>query len=195
MATDTPTARENRIREVFAEHIALAQAMDALTPQIREAADIVTECLANGGVVMLAGNGGSAADAQHIAGEFVGRFLQERKPLPALALHTNTTVMTAIGNDYSFDLVYARQVAAHARPGDVFIGITTSGNSPNILEAAKKARECGMKVLGLTGASGGKLKELCDLCLCIPSPSTPRIQEMHIVVGHLICELAEANAC
>ena len=95
MATDTPTARENRIREVFAEHIALAQAMDALTPQIREAADIVTECLANGGVVMLAGNGGSAADAQHIAGEFVGRFLQERKPLPALALHTNTTVMTA----------------------------------------------------------------------------------------------------
>ena len=121
----------------------------------------------------------------------MGRFLRERRPLPALALHANTSVLTAIGNDYGFEEVFARQVAALGRPGDVLIAISTSGNSPNVLRAAEVAREKGMKVIGLTGAGGGRLKELCDLCLCVPSASTPRIQEMHILIGHIVCQVVE----
>lgn len=183
------------VTAVIDEHVALVGALRDLAPSVAQAAALVTEALAGGGKVLLCGNGGSAADAQHIAGELVGRFLKERRPLPALALHTNTSVLTALGNDYGFEEVFARQVAALGRPGDVLVVISTSGNSPNVLRAAEVAKERGMKVIGLTGAGGGKLKQLCDLCLCVPSASTPRIQEMHILIGHIICQLVEEALC
>ncbi len=141
--------------------------------------------------VILFGNGGSAADAQHIAGEFVGRFYKERKSLPALALHTNTSVVTAIGNDYGYDAVFTRQVEAHAVVGDVVIGISTSGNSPNVVTAIQKAKEKGAFTVGLTGGNKSKLSETADICLRVPSQDTPRIQEAHITLGHIICFLVE----
>lgn len=184
-----------RVFDILAEHARVQEALKALVPSVIEVAKVVAQALESGDKVLLCGNGGSAADAQHIAGELVGRFLRERRPLPALALNANTSVLTALGNDYGFEEVFARQVAALGRPGDVLIAISTSGNSPNVLRAAKAARERGMKVIGLTGAGGGKLRELCDLCLCVPSASTPRIQEMHILIGHIICQLVEEALC
>ena len=141
--------------------------------------------------MLIAGNGGSAADAQHIAAELTGRFLRERQPFRALALHVNTSALTAIGNDYGYEHVFARELSAHARPGDVFLAITTSGNSLNILRAIEAARKSKAVVIGLTGESGGQMRAACDLCLCVPSKSTARIQEMHITIGHAICELLE----
>lgn len=183
------------INRILKDHQETIAATFAIAEEIGKAADMVAESLANGGTIMLCGNGGSAADAQHIAGEFVSRFFMERRALPSLALHTNTTVMTAIGNDYSFDVVYSRQVEAHGKPGDVLIAITTSGTSPNILRAAEKAREMGIKVIGWTGNKQSPFPALCDLCLQVPSPVTPRVQEMHILIGHIICELAEKQLC
>lgn len=180
---------------VIDDHVACAAALRGLSAEIARVAGLVAHALAVGGKVLLCGNGGSAADAQHIAGELVGRFLRERRPLPALALNANTSVLTALGNDYGFEEVFARQVAALGRPGDVLVAISTSGNSSNVLRAAAVAREMGLKVIGLTGAGGGKLRELCDLCLCVPSTSTPRIQEMHILIGHIICQLVEESLC
>ncbi|MBN8690231.1 MAG: D-sedoheptulose 7-phosphate isomerase [Armatimonadetes bacterium] len=183
------------INRILKDHQETIAATFAIAEEIGKAADMVAESLANGGTIMLCGNGGSAADAQHIAGEFVSRFFMERRALPSLALHTNTTVMTAIGNDYSFDVVYSRQVEAHGKQGDVLIAITTSGTSPNILRAAEKAREMGIKVIGWTGNKQSPFPALCDLCLQVPSPVTPRVQEMHILIGHIICELAEKQLC
>ena len=144
---------------------------------------------------MLAGNGGSAADAQHIAAELTGRFLKDRRALRALALHANGSALTAIGNDYGYDEIFARELSAHARPGDVLLAISTSGNSPNILKAIQAAREYGVVVIGLTGESGGKMRSVCDLCLCAPSDRTARIQEMHITIGHTLCQLLEERLC
>lgn len=158
---------------------------------IRELSEVIINCLKNEGKVLLAGNGGSAADAQHIAGEFVSRFLFDRPGLPAIAITTDTSIMTAIGNDYGYERLFARQLQALGREGDVFIAISTSGNSPNILEAINEAREKGITVIGFTGAKGGKMKTLCDYCFCAPSDMTPHIQEAHITVGHLICCLVE----
>ncbi len=141
--------------------------------------------------VILFGNGGSAADAQHIAGEFVGRFYKERKSLPAFALHANTSVVTAIANDYGYEAVFARQVEAHTVAGDVVIGISTSGNSPNVVSAIQKAKEKGAFTVGLTGGKVSKLSETADICLRVPSQDTPRIQEAHITLGHIICFLVE----
>lgn len=155
------------------------------------AVDLIHSSLAVGGQLLIVGNGGSAADAQHIAAELTGRFLRERPPLRALALHANTSALTAIGNDYGYERVFARELTAHARPGDVLLGISTSGNSPNILRAIEAARQCNVSVIGLTGGSGGQMQAMCDLCLCVPSNSTARIQEMHITIGHTICELLE----
>lgn len=182
---------DSDVLALLEEHRRTIDATMAIAPQIREAAEMVTNCLRAGGTVMLCGNGGSAADAQHIAGEFVSRFLMERQALPSLALHTNTTVMTAIGNDYSFDVVYSRQIEAHGRPEDMLIAISTSGTSPNVLRACEAARARGMKVLGWTSSKASPLVGLCDLCLQVPSPHTPRVQEMHILIGHIICELSE----
>jgi D-sedoheptulose 7-phosphate isomerase len=144
-----------------------------------------------GGKLLLFGNGGSAADAQHIAAEFVGRFAIERAALPAFALSVNTSCVTAIGNDYGFDQVFARQIEAFGKPGDVALGISTSGNSPNVLLGLAKAREVGLITVALTGDSECKMKNDADYCICVPSRETPRIQECHILIGHAIAELVE----
>jgi D-sedoheptulose 7-phosphate isomerase len=158
---------------------------------IARVTEILIEAFKRGNKPLLFGNGGSAADAQHIAAEFVGRFAFNRSALPALALSVNTSAVTAIGNDYGFDLVFARQIEALACRGDVAIGISTSGNSVNVLEAVRVAKKLGLYTVALTGASGGKLKTTVDHCLCAPSNETPRIQECHILIGHIISELVE----
>jgi len=187
-------AAEAVIRAVK-EHAIVTEALQSLADEIGRSASLIVEAIANGGKVMLCGNGGSASDAQHIAGELVGRFLKERRALPAEALSTNSSVVTAIANDYGFDQVFARQVLALGTAGDVLIAISTSGNSQNVVQAAQAGRQRGFRVIGLTGSDGGKLKDQCELCLCIPSTSVPRIQEMHILVGHVICQLVEEAFC
>ena len=144
-----------------------------------------------GGKVVLFGNGGSAADAQHLAGELVGQFKLNRQALPAIALTTNTSTLTAVANDYGYEVAFSRQVEALVNEKDVVIGISTSGNSPNVIEAMKMAKMKGAKTIGLTGGNGGKLAEVADLALIVPSDSTPRIQEAHITIGHIVCELVE----
>ena len=141
--------------------------------------------------MLLCGNGGSASDAQHIAAELSGRFYTDRPPLYAEALHVNSSYMTAVANDYGYEATYARMVEAAGRAGDVLIGISTSGNSPNVVKAMQKAKELGVLSVGFTGKNGGKMKEICDVMICIPSDDTPRIQEAHILIGHIICQLIE----
>ncbi len=158
---------------------------------IAKVSELVVVALKEGHKVILFGNGGSAADAQHIAAEFVGRFAFDRPALPALALSVNTSCLTAIGNDYGFDLVFSRQIEALGRPGDVAIGISTSGNSPNVLRALSVAKKTGLYTVALTGCTGGKLQDAVDHCICAPSNETPRIQECHILIGHVISELVE----
>jgi D-sedoheptulose 7-phosphate isomerase len=171
--------------------VEISKALPGLAPAVSNAVDIIFASLAAGGQLLIAGNGGSAADAQHIAAELTGRFLRERQAFRALALHVNTSALTAIGNYYGYEHVFARELSAHARPGDVFLAITTSGNSQNILRAIEAARKSKAVVIGLTGESGGQMRAACDLCICVPSKSTARIQEMHITIGHAICELLE----
>ncbi len=166
-----------------------AVAKDART--IRAIADAVVDSIVSGGKVLLCGNGGSAADAQHIAAEFVGRFRRDGRALPALALTTDTSVLTSIANDASYDQVFARQVEALGRKGDVLVAISTSGSSPNVLLAAKTARRLGLRVVAFTGAAGDRLAEASDLVLRVPSKETSHIQEVHITVGHLISKIAE----
>jgi D-sedoheptulose 7-phosphate isomerase len=160
---------------------------------VAQAAMEIVKSMQAGGKVMFCGNGGSAADAQHLAAEFTGRYLKERRALPALALHANTSSLTAIGNDYGFDLVFARQVEALGKPGDVAVGISTSGNSRNVLRALEVARAGSIYTIALTGASGGLMRNVADCTICIPSQETPRIQECHVLTGHIICEIAEAT--
>jgi len=164
---------------------------EATVGLIAAVAETLVCAMQQGQKVLLFGNGGSAADAQHIAAEFVGRFAIERMALPAFALSVNTSCLTAIGNDYGFDRVFARQIEAFAKPGDVAVGISTSGNSPNVLLALAKAKEMGLTTVALTGQSGGKMKSDADYCICVPSSQTPRIQECHILIGHAIAELVE----
>jgi D-sedoheptulose 7-phosphate isomerase len=151
----------------------------------------IIESYRSGGKVLLIGNGGSAADAQHIAAEFVGRFKMERPSLAAIALTTDTSILTAIGNDYGYDTVFSRQIESLANEKDVLIAISTSGNSPNILKAADAAHAKGVSVIGFTGEDGGKLKKTADICITVPSGNTPRIQEAHITIGHIICHIVE----
>jgi D-sedoheptulose 7-phosphate isomerase len=188
-----PTAvqQTDRINSIFSEHLNLGKSLFDLSPQVSEAVEVIYKSLAAGGQLLVAGNGGSAADAQHIVAELTGRFMRERRPFRALALHANTSALTAIGNDYGFEHVFAREVTAHGRAGDVLLAISTSGNSGNILKAIEAARNIKMHVIGMTGETGGKMREVCDPCLRIPSKSTARIQEMHITIGHAICELLE----
>ena len=141
--------------------------------------------------MLLCGNGGSASDAQHLAAELSGRFYTDRPPLYAEALHVNSSYMTAVANDYGYEATYARMVEAAGRKGDVLLGISTSGNSPNVVKAIQKAKELGMLTVGFTGKDGGKIKDICDIMICIPSVDTPRIQEAHILIGHIICQLIE----
>jgi D-sedoheptulose 7-phosphate isomerase len=161
--------------------------------KIETVIDVVTNAFRNGKKVLFCGNGGSAADAQHLAAEFSGRFYKDRKALPSEALHCNTSYLTAVANDYSYDIIYARLVEGTCEKGDVLIGLSTSGNSKNILNAFAAAKEKGVITIGLTGAGGGKMKDVSDYLFNVPSDDTPRIQESHILIGHIICELVEAE--
>ena len=164
---------------------------EGLINLLHEVADKCIAAFRQGNRVLLAGNGGSAADAQHIAAEFVGRYAFDRPGLPAIAFTTDTSMLTAIGNDYGFDQIFCRQLEANGRKGDVFIGISTSGNSPNVIAALQRARELDIITVGFTGQGGGEMHSLCDHCIKVPSMSTPRIQESHIMLGHIICDLVE----
>jgi D-sedoheptulose 7-phosphate isomerase len=183
-----------RIEEAFAQSI---EAKQALTGDdhalILEIANTMIEALNNGKKVIWMGNGGSAADAQHLAAELVSKFYLERAGLPSLALNANTSILTAVGNDYGFDHVFERQIEAVAESGDVVVGISTSGNSPNVLRAIDHARSKGCVTVAMTGRSGGQLVHSVDLCFRAPSDDTPRIQEVHITAGHIICEVVEAT--
>jgi len=165
----------------------------SLMALIKNVSQKAAEIYKNGNKTLIAGNGGSAADAQHIAGEFVSRFYFDRPGLPSIALTTDTSIITAISNDYGYERLFARQVQANGQPGDMFIGISTSGNSPNIVEALKECKSMGIVTVGLTGETGGKMADLCDYCIRVPSMETPRIQEAHIMIGHIICSVVEED--
>lgn len=185
---------EHRISESIRASIAAKENLlhDAeVVSTIAKVVDLVISVFRQGNKVILFGNGGSAADAQHIAAEFVGRFAFDRPALPAMALSVNSSCVTAIGNDYGFDLIFSRQIEALGRSGDVAIGISTSGNSPNVLQALSVAKKMGMQTVALTSCTGGKLKDAVDYCVRAPSKETPRIQECHILIGHVISELVE----
>ena len=162
-----------------------------LSPLIAEMVTMLLKTFRSGGKLLVMGNGGSAADAQHFVAEIVGRFKMERRGLPAIALSTDTSILTAIGNDYGFDKIFRRQVEALAVPGDLVVGISTSGNSPNVLQALELARETGCSTIGLLGKDGGSIKSLCDLALIVPTDDTPRVQEGHITIIHIVCDLLE----
>ncbi len=164
-----------------------------LQEPVNQLAEKITSALKAGNKVILMGNGGSASDAQHIAAELVGRYKKERKAYPAIALHTNTSTITAVGNDYGYDEIFSRQIEAFAKKGDVVIGISTSGNSKNICKALEKSKEMGCFNVGLIGRDGGTIKNITDLNLIVKSSNTPRIQECHILIGHSVCELVEEN--
>jgi D-sedoheptulose 7-phosphate isomerase len=170
------------------------EALTALDDVVQSAIDELTAALARGNKIMFCGNGGSAADAQHLAAELIGRYKLDRAPLPALALTVDTSALTAIANDYSFDEVFARQLRGLGQAGDVLVVISTSGNSKNVLRAIEAAREKEIKTIGLTGQAGGDMRQLCDLCICVPSDQTNHIQEMHIAVGHVMCGQVEIRA-
>jgi D-sedoheptulose 7-phosphate isomerase len=185
-----------RVSRSIEDSIAVKQKLldsNELIASIARVSELLVHCLHQGNKVLLFGNGGSAADAQHIAAEFVGRFAFDRPALPALALSVNTSAVTAIGNDYGFELVFSRQIEALGRQGDVAIGISTSGNSRNVVCAMHAAKRLGIATIALTGQSGGELKGQVDHCICAPSDRTPRIQECHILIGHVISELTEAS--
>ncbi len=166
---------------------------DTLSGDILEAANRIKSCLDKGGKLILMGNGGSAADCQHIAAELVGRFKKERRAMPAIALTVDTSLLTALGNDYGFDTIFERQLEALARENDAVVGISTSGNSENVVRALKKANALGAETIGLVGNNGGKIKEIANLSIVVPSNDTARIQEVHITIGHIICELIEED--
>ncbi|HRG33037.1 MAG: D-sedoheptulose 7-phosphate isomerase [Saprospiraceae bacterium] len=183
-----------QIKNIISDSIKVKQLLledEKTLTKILEASHKILHSLQNGGRIYFCGNGGSAADAQHLAAEFSGRFYQDRKALPAEALHTNTSYLTAVANDYSYDVVYSRLIHGVGHPQDVLIGISTSGNSKNIVLALEEAKKIGMATIGLTGSKGGIMKDICDINLAMPSEDTPRIQECHIMIGHIICQMVE----
>ena len=179
------------IQNAFTDHSAAIRYLRNSTELLQRMAELLTDCLANGHKVLIFGNGGSAADAQHIAGELLGRFHRERPAFAALALSTDTSTITAIANDYTFDQIFARQVQGLIRPGDLAWALTTSGNSPNVLLALQAAKELGAKTIAFSGGDGGKVAQLADLCLAIPAKLSPRIQEAHQLAYHILCDLVE----
>ena len=190
--TDRETKYEEHARQQFAAHIALVQrVMNEQSVVMARMAMLLIECYQRGNKAIFCGNGGSAADAQHLAAELVGRFLIDRPPLPALALHTDTSVVTAIANDYAYEEIFSRQAEVHLQPGDVLVALTTSGTSPNIVEAAKVARRKKCTVLGLLGRDGGTILPLCDVALVVPVQQSYLIQEVYMVVGHWLCNVIE----
>ena len=185
----------NLVEQRMADHAAVLAATKALASDIERAGILIRDALARGHKILFCGNGGSAADSQHLAAEIVGRFQKERPSLPALALTVDTSVLTAVANDYGYDTVFSRQVEGLGNDGDVLVGISTSGNSKNVIAAIEAARKKQMKVIGFTGIGGGKMADLCDVCLAVPSRVTARTQEMHIMMGHILCEIAEEAYC
>ena len=188
--------QRQKIISIVEESIKVKQSIlsdSHLLAQIESIVLLITTAFQNGNSVYFAGNGGSAADAQHLAAEFSGRFYKDRKSLPSEALHCNTSYLTAVANDYSYDVIYSRLIEGIAKSGDVLVGISTSGNSINIVKAFEKCKELNVNTVGLTGANGGKMKELSNILFNVPSNDTPRIQESHILIGHVICELVEKN--
>jgi D-sedoheptulose 7-phosphate isomerase len=175
------------------EHLAVMQGITVLSPQIERAATVIAQAVKAGHKVMLCGNGGSAADSLHIAAEFTGRFVNQRRPLAALALSSDLPALTCIANDYSFEEIFARQVMGLGQPGDCLIAISTSGNSRNVIRAAEAARETSVRTIGLLGRDGGELHGLCDISIVVASQTTARIQEAHIFIGHVLCALVEAH--
>ena len=192
MATDTRPGVHERIRaDLRATARLLAELPDDHVVRIAQAAERMAQALKAGHKIIWFGNGGSATQSQHMAGEFVGRFRKERAPLPSLSLAENMASVTAIGNDYTFEQIFSRQLAALSQPGDVAVGLSTSGNSPNVLRALREAKDLRVSTIGLTGGTGGAMAGLCDLCICVPSPITAHIQEVHLAIGHLLCGLVE----
>jgi len=175
------------------DHISLCQSMTALSDDIYIAGEQIVQSLKDNGKLLLCGNGGSAADCQHIAAELTGRFIHDRRPLAAISLTTDSSALTCIANDYSYDEVFSRQVSALARSGDCFVGISTSGNSKNVIKAVTEAKNMGVKTIGLLGRDGGELASICDFTIIVPSKVTARIQEMHILIGHTLCGLIEQS--
>jgi D-sedoheptulose 7-phosphate isomerase len=193
MSDSNPENYAELVRIRVQESIAVKQRLSQQAGEIAHAGHMLVEAYRAGGRLLLFGNGGSAADAQHIAAEFVGRYYLSRPSLPAEALTVNTSSLTAIANDFGYAEVFARQVEGLARTGDVALGISTSGNSDNVLRGVEMANAKGLQTIGLTGEDGGKLRELVDCCICVPSREVPRIQESHILIGHILCEIVEAE--
>jgi len=181
------------IEERMAEHKVVLEKTFSVIPQIEQASKIMCDAVSQRKKIVFFGNGGSAADAQHLAAELMGRFQKEREPYPALALTVDTSVLTAIGNDYGYDVVFARQVRGIGNKGDVAIGLSTSGSSKNVVSALAVAKKMGMKVIGFTGENSGKMAPFCDVCISVPTTVTARIQEMHIMIGHILCEIVEQS--
>ncbi len=187
---------QQKIKDIIQASISTKQRIlqdEVLMNTIQLVTEVMIKAFANGNKVLFCGNGGSAADAQHLAAEFSGRFYSDRDPLPSEALHCNSSYMTAVANDYGYDVVYSRIVKGTGRPGDVLVGLSTSGNSVNIIKAMEVAKEIGMINVVFSGETGGKLRSMCDYLINVPSTDTPRIQESHITIGHIICELVEAG--
>lgn len=188
------TGMQTKVAEIIQASIDTKTALlndKALLKTIEDITSLIIDAFNNGNKVLFCGNGGSAADAQHLAAEFSGRFYKDRKPLPAEALHCNTSYLTAVANDYGYEHIYSRIVEGTGRKGDVLVGLSTSGNSANITKALQMAKQIGMITVGFTGEGGGTMKEMCDYLINVPSTDTPRIQESHITVGHIVCQLVE----
>jgi D-sedoheptulose 7-phosphate isomerase len=185
--------KETILKELNSHKETIEKTIETMADDIESASKVVVESLKRGNKVLLCGNGGSAADAQHIAAELTGRYKTERVSLPAIALTTDTSALTAIGNDYGYDRVFVRQAEAFLQKGDIMIGISTSGNSANVIEAFKLAKDKGATTIALSGRDGGAMKEHADINLIVPSDNTPRIQEMHILIGHTICQIIDDN--
>ncbi|MCX7927566.1 MAG: D-sedoheptulose 7-phosphate isomerase [Candidatus Omnitrophica bacterium] len=186
----------DRIKEILLESISVKEdLMRTKIDEIMQIAELFISCLKKGGKIILCGNGGSASDSQHIAAELVGRFQKDRKSLPAEALTTNTSSLTALANDYGYEVVFARQLEALAQKNDILVGISTSGKAKNVALAIKQAKKMGLKTVALTGGDGGELAKLADVVLAVPSSVTARIQEAHITIGHILCELVESQLC
>ncbi len=185
-----PTANQI-IQQSLRAHAETVAQLDAFIPDIAQFAELIQATLSRGGKVLFMGNGGSAADSQHLAAELVGRFQTERRGLAAIALSTDTSILTSVGNDYGFERVFSRQVEALCRPDDLLVGISTSGNSANVLKAIEEGKKIGAVTVAMTGEGGGKLAAICDLTLAVPSRVTARVQEAHILIGHILCELID----
>ena len=183
--------KDTILKSIHAHKTLIAELEETLLLDIERCAQIMIDTINAGNTIYWCGNGGSAADAQHIAAEFTGRYKVERRGLPAIALTTDTSALTAIGNDYGYDRVFERQVESLANPGDLLIGISSTGNSDNVIKAFKKAKEIGCKTVGLSGKGGGNFNDNCDLNVVVPSEDTPRVQEMHILIGHTICQIID----